>query len=223
MQDAGRAAVVLVPGLGLDARAWRGVRALLPGPSAVLTLPAMGVAAAPGVPLGVEDHAARLLGLLPEQEGLVLVGHSASCPVVVEVARRTDRVRGLVLVGPTTDPAAATWSRIAAQWLRTASHERLWEVGVLAPQYRATGVRSMLRGMDAMRRYRTDVGLAAASRPTRIVRGEHDRIASLDWCRHLARTSPASVTTVPGAGHMVPLTHPEAVVDAIEALGGSGP
>jgi pimeloyl-ACP methyl ester carboxylesterase len=84
-------------------------------------------------------------------------------------------------------------------------------------------VRSMLRGMDTMRHYRTDVGLAAASAPTRIVRGSHDRIASEDWCAHLARTSGASVLSVPGAGHMVPLTNPDAVVAAIEDLRTPGP
>ena len=155
------AAVVLVPGLGLDARSWRAVRSLLAEPSAVLTLPTLGLPAGSGAGLSVEDQAARLQGLLPDRGGLVLVGHSAGCSVVVEAARRTDRVRGLVLVGPTTDPAAATWPRIARQWLRAASRERLWEVGVLAPQYSATGVRSMLRGMDEMRHYRTDVGHCA--------------------------------------------------------------
>ena len=77
----------------------------------------------------------------------------------------------------------------------------------------------MLRGMDAMRHYRTDIGLATAQTPTRIVRGSHDRIAPEAWCDDLARSCGASVLTVPGAGHMVPLTHPQAVVDAIGQLG----
>ena len=187
----------------------------------MVTLPSMGLpaAAADGAGLTVEDQATRLLGLLPDDADLLLVGHSAGCSVVVEAARRSHRVGGLVLVGPTTDPAAATWPRMAVQWLRTASHERLWEAGVLGPQYRATGVRSMLRGMDAMRHYRTDIGLAAARPPTRIVRGSHDRIAPEAWCDDLARSCGASVLTVAGAGHMVPLTHPQAVVDAIGQLG----
>jgi pimeloyl-ACP methyl ester carboxylesterase len=207
-----------VPGLGLDARAWSGVLARLAGLGTVVLLPAMGRPADAGADLRVEAQAARLLDLLPAEGDLVLVGHSASCSVVVEAARHTGVVRGLVLVGPTTDPAAATWPRMVMQWLRTASHERLWEVGVLTPQYRSTGVASMVRGMDQMRRYRTDLGLAQASPPTRIIHGAYDRIASERWCAHLAEASTASVTAVPGASHMVPLTHPQAVVDAVHSL-----
>ncbi len=209
-----------MPGLGLDARAWSRVLSRLAGVGTVVPLPAMGLPAAVGADLRVEAQAERLVTRLPGGGDLVLVGHSASCPVVVEAARHTGVVRGLVLVGPTTDPTAATWPRMVAQWLRTASHEPLWEVGVLTPQYRATGVGSMARGMDQMRRYRTDVGLTPPSPPTRIIRGAYDRIASERWCAHLARSSDASVTTVPGAGHMVPLTHPQAVVHAVHDLAG---
>ena len=72
-----------------------------------------------------------------------------------------------------------------------------------------------LRGMDAARRYRTDHALAGLHVPLVVVRGEHDRIAPLDWCRTLT----ADVTTVAGAGHMVPLTHPQAVADAVRRVG----
>ena len=99
----GRAAeVVLVPGLGLDARAWSGVLARLAGLGTVVLLPAMGRPADAGADLRVEAQAARLLDLLPAEGDLVLVGHSASCSVVVEAARHTGVVRGLALVGPTT-------------------------------------------------------------------------------------------------------------------------
>ena len=94
---------------------------------------------------------------------------------------------------------------------------------MLTPQYRATGLGSMARGMDQMRRYRTDVGLAPPSPQTRIIRGAYDRIASERWCAHLAEASAASVTVVAGAGHMVPLTHPQAVVDAVHSLTDPGP
>ena len=44
----------------------------------------------------------------PPDGAVVLVGHSASCQIVAEAARRRpDRVAGLVLVGPTTDPRRA--------------------------------------------------------------------------------------------------------------------
>lgn len=209
--------VVLVPGLGLDHRAWQAVRRGLPSPGVVLPLPALGLGAPRGTDLTVQAQAGRVVRLLPSGRPVVLVGHSASCAVVVEVARRT-AVAGLVLIGPVTDPRAATWPRMVAQWLRTARHERPQEVPVLLPQYARTGVWSMLRGMDATRRYRTDHALAGLDVPVEIVRGEHDRIATPEWCTTLVAGDGDRVTTVAGAGHMVPVTHPAAVPAAVGRL-----
>jgi pimeloyl-ACP methyl ester carboxylesterase len=212
------ALVVLVPGLGLDARAWSAVRDGLTGPSIVVTLPSMGRRAGRETDLHVEQQSRRLVAALPPGSDVVLVGHSASCPVVVDVARRTPSVVGTVLVGPVTDPEARTWPRMLGQWLRTAAHERLWEVPLLAPQYRSTGPTSMLRGMNQTRRYRTHAGLSTLSVPTHIIRGRHDRIASAQWCARLASSSHTELISVPRAAHMVPLTHPHVVAASAERL-----
>jgi pimeloyl-ACP methyl ester carboxylesterase len=210
-----RATVVFVPGLGLDSRSVQLVRQELGKRSAVELLPSMGQRARRGTSLHVEAQADRLLRSLPKGEATILVGHSASCPVVVEVASRTSDVVGLVLVGPVTDPEAHTWPRMLSQWARTASHERPSEASSLLPQYRDTGLVSMLRGMDAIRRFRTDLGLRRLALPVEIVRGDKDRIASLAWSSVLRRVSDGRLTTVHGAAHMVPLTHPNAVVAAV--------
>jgi pimeloyl-ACP methyl ester carboxylesterase len=211
------AVVVLVPGLGLDARAWARVREQLPPDATVKLLPALGRPRHGPTDLRAQAQAGRLLAALPPGRRVVLVGHSASCPVVVEAAARAEQVVGLVLVGPVTDPRARTWPRMLGQWLRTAAHERLWELPVLAPQYRRTGVSAMVRGMNAVRGYRTDEGLARLAVPVQVIRGEHDRIAPADWCRVLAKSGSGAMTSVAGAAHMVPLTHPQVVADA--ALG----
>ncbi|WP_367180058.1 alpha/beta fold hydrolase [uncultured Phycicoccus sp.] len=178
----------------------------------------MGGRASPGTDLAVDAQSRRLGACLPTGAPLVLVGHSASCPVVVDTACRVPEVAGLVLVAPVTDTRARTWPRMVTQWLRTAPHERLWEVPVLTPQYRATGLSSMSRGMNQVRRYRTDVGLSAVTAPTHVIRGSRDRIASEDWCALLARRPPVDLVTVPDAAHMVPLTHPLVVVESVERL-----
>ena len=210
--------VVLVPGLGLDARAWRRVWPLLARPSTVVTLPSMGRRAPSGTELSVSALARALTTRLPDAADVVLVGHSASCQVVVAAATDLPRVRGLVLVGPTTDPQAATWPRMVARWVRTARHEEWWEPSVLAPQYARTGLPSMARGMDRVRRHRVDLALASVEVPVQVVRGEHDLIADARWCAVLAQRCGGAVTTVAGAGHMVPLTHPGAVAGAVEAV-----
>lgn len=210
--------MVLVPGLGLDARALTLVQHRLTGPSLVILLPSMGVPADRGTDLHVEHQSRRLLDALPPGREVILVGHSASCPVVVDAATRTSAVAGLVLVGPVTDPDATSWPRMLARWLRTARHERLWQLPVLAPQYLSTGTLSMARGMNHMRRYRTDAGLATLSLPTLIIRGQHDRIAPAPWCDRLAVTAHTVVTSVPRAAHMVPLTHPHVIAEAADRL-----
>lgn len=207
-----------MPGLGLDARSWSRVWPHLDGPSTVIPLPTMGRAARTLDDLRPEALAARLLERLPAAGPLVLVGHSASCQVVGEAAR-DDRVVGVVLVAPTTAPRGASWPAIVGRWGLTAVHEHLWEIPVVSPQYRRTGLWTMARGMDRIRRHRLDRALAVGGVPVAVVRGGHDRIADAGWCRHLAAAcADGSVTTVPGAGHMVPLTHPGTVAKVVEAL-----
>lgn len=210
--------VVFVPGLGLDARSWASVRAALAAPSIVVSLPSLGRHAGPEADLHVEAQGSRVLDALPVTGDIVLVGHSAGCPVAVEVATREPRVVGLVLVGPVTDPRARSWPRMLAQWVGTAVHEHVSEVATLAPQYRWTGSVSMLRGMTRVRRYRTDVGLSRLSVPTHVIRGDRDRIASARWCAELADSPLAELVSVPRAAHMVPMTHPDVVVDSIERV-----
>lgn len=210
--------VVFVPGLGLDAREWAATRALMTGPSVVVTLPSLGRPAPRGTDLHVEQLGRQLLAALPTDGSLVLVGHSASCPVVVEAARHHPRVIGLVLVGPVTDPSARSWPRMLGQWLVTAARERVWETAVLAPQYRATGLSSMLRGMNQIRRYRTHTALSGLSIPVHVIRGQHDRIASAAWCARLSGHGVTERASVPGAAHMVPLTHPHVVATCTEHL-----
>jgi pimeloyl-ACP methyl ester carboxylesterase len=214
--------VVFLPGVGLDVRSWTAVRAGVTAPSVVVSLPSMGRRAGADADLHVEAHARRVLAALPAEGDVILVGHSAGCPVAVEVAALEPRVLALVLVGPVTDPQARSWPRMLAHWLRTAVHESLWELKVLAPQYRRTGWRSMLRGMTQVRRYRTDVGLSRLRVRTCVIRGQRDRVASERWCTELTKNPLAELVSVPQAAHMIPLTHPNAVVDAIEHLARSG-
>jgi len=170
--------------------------------------------------LRVERQAERLLRELAGRgaDAVVLVAHSASCPVAVEAAGCSPIVVGLVLIGPVTDPRALTWPRMLGQWLRTAPHECLWEVPVLMPQYRHTGAATMLRGMDAMRWYRTDQALARLDIPVVVLRGARDRIASQDWSARLSAIAHGRLQVVDGAAHMVPLTHPDAVVATVREV-----
>jgi pimeloyl-ACP methyl ester carboxylesterase len=154
----------------------------------------------------------------------VLVGHSASCQLVVHAALLApDIVRGLVLVGPTTDPRAAGWVRLAARWVATAVHEPLWQLPSLIRQYRRTGLATMRRAMDAARHDRIDLSLRDVGTPVLILRGAHDRISPRAWVDLLAECGPAagasrSAVTLAEGGHMVPLTTGHLIADQLAAF-----
>jgi pimeloyl-ACP methyl ester carboxylesterase len=157
--DTCRPPLIAVPGLGLSVEVPAGtLRLLQPAhESTVVALPGYGSPYEPGTALDPAALAARLLRH-PETRRAsraILLGHSASCQIVAEAAVQDPaRVAGLILVGPTTDPSAASWSTLAARWLRTAAWERPFQVPVLVRDYRHTGLTTTGRAMDAARRHR---------------------------------------------------------------------
>jgi pimeloyl-ACP methyl ester carboxylesterase len=215
----GAARLVAVPGLGLSVAVTRRALERVPAPWSVVLLPAYGRR----VPGGTTPSPERLAELLladpavGDGAAVVLVGHSASCQVVAEAAvRAPDRVRALVLVGPTTDPRAATWPRLAGRWLRTAAHENPSQLPLLVHAYARTGLVSMRRGMEAARRHRLDRVLAAVRCPVLVVRGRHDAICPADWAQELAATARLGRSeTLPAGAHMVPITQPAALAACI--------
>jgi pimeloyl-ACP methyl ester carboxylesterase len=217
-----RVTTVIVPGLGLRAPAYEHTLRHVLGPSHVVPLPSLGLPAAPGSDLSAEAQAVRLLGVLAARGAtrVVLVGHSASCPVVVEAARRDPGlVKALVLIGPTIDPRSRTWPRMIQRWVRTAFWERPRYAPLLARLYAGTGVRSMIRGMDAVRHHELGPALARTSVPALIVRGRHDRIAPADWLQDLRETSHVEIETLSGGAHMIVLTHGAELAGHLNAAG----
>ncbi|MEJ2861997.1 alpha/beta fold hydrolase [Actinomycetospora flava] len=209
----GRPVAVAVPGLGLTVRGWRGVVEDLADtvPTAVVALPAYGLRAGRGpiTPASSADDLARRLVDVADGP-VVLFGHSASCQVVAEVARRHPAtVRGLVLVGPTAAPHLSTRRRLVARWLRTAAHEDPRRVPAILRDYLTTRLSGFARALRAARRHDLREALAGSQVPVFVVRGPHDHLAPAGWLADLAavRRGITTVTTRDGA-HMVPLTRP---------------
>jgi pimeloyl-ACP methyl ester carboxylesterase len=213
--------LVCVPGLGLEEDAWAPTIVALGNQEAVVqALPGYGRRPTRDDDLAPGALGARVAAGLAAVDGpAVLLGHSASCQVVVHAAALVPhRVVGVVLVGPTTDQRAASWPRLVARWLRTAAWEPPWQVPLLARSYRRTGLGWMSRAMDAARRDDLQVPLATLDCPVLVVRGRHDRICPDDWARALVAVAPPgsrAVTLTLGA-HMVPLTRGELLADAVQ-------
>jgi len=213
----GAAHVVSVPGLGLSTAVARRTLDRLPDVAcAVVLLPGYGRRAPRGTPVAPGQLAARVVDRLGDGGPVVLIGHSASCQVVAEAARRApDRVAALVLVGPTTDPRAATWPALVRRWLRTATHERPGQIPLLVRVYARTGLLSMARGMDSARRHRLDRTIAAVQCPVLVVRGRDDAICPAGWAAALAAAAPRGTAETVAGAHMIPITHPDALAARI--------
>ena len=218
---------VAVPGLGLTAAAYRGVVDALDGrvPMAVVALPAFGLPAGPGVALDPESCADELAHRLADhgllaRGPMVLVGHSASCQVVAEVARRHPQVvRGLVLVGPTADPRMAPRRHLAVRWLRTAVREDPRRVPGMLRAYATTRLSGFAPALRAARRRDLRSTLAASTVPVLLGRGPHDHLSPSDWLDALARTRPGiDVRTASEGAHNVPVTHPAHVARWVAAV-----
>ncbi len=203
---------VLVPGLGLDERSSRRLRARVD--ATVVALPGMGLAE-PVPPLDV--LAGRLLGALGEGP-VVLVGHSQSCQVVAVAAARDPRVAAAVLLGPTTDPRLRSVRGLLRQWLRTAWNEPWWQVPLVLTQWWRTGPRAMAALWRVAAPDDTDRRLADVRVPVVVVRGTRDRLCGQHWAARLATAAPrGQVVTIPGAAHMTPHSHPDAVAEVLRA------
>ena len=214
-----RAPLVVVPGLGLAAAAVRATLEAIGADAHVVTLPGYGQRAARGERLHPGALAEALVTRLRELalRPAVLLGHSASCQVVAHAAALAPAaVRGLVLVGPTTDPRARSWPALMRRWCATAGHEPVWQVPLLIRLYSRTGVISMLRVMNAARHDDIEDALAGVGCPVLVLRGLRDRIAPSDWAARCAGTG--SAVTLPSGAHMVPLTQPAAVAAVVTAF-----
>ena len=206
-----------LPGLGLGHGSWRPTLDLLPAEvgASVQLFPGYGRPA----PRGFEVSPAALGALVSEHlpevaRPVVLLAHSASCQVAAHVAALApERIAALVLVGPTTDPRAATWPGLVRRWLPTALHEELTQLPGLVRQWSRTGLPTMKRAMNAARHDDLLRTLDEVRAPVLVVRGRHDSICPADWSEAVARhggVGSRSVTLSRGA-HMVPNTHGPAV------------
>ncbi|TDO33873.1 pimeloyl-ACP methyl ester carboxylesterase [Kribbella sp. VKM Ac-2527] len=210
------APIVLVPGLGLGPESYAPTCKHLQAQYEVVALPGYGMKAGRDDDLHIEALAERLVQQVKERS--VLVGHSASCEIVVEATlQHPELVAALVLIAPSGDLTASSWPRMTGRWLRSA----LWSPPTLIPtltkQYRRTGVTSITRAIEAARSYdlaaaasKLAAGSADGSRPTVptvVIRSAHDKLAPALWTQQLADLTGGEAWTLPTGSHLPVLTN----------------
>lgn len=199
--------ILLVHGLGLSHRYFARLQPLLPG-SVAIDLEGT----------SVDDLTASVARAA--EPGTLIVANSLGTQIATELAvRAPESVRGLVLSGPTWDPAAPS---IPAQLLRLLAdsyREQPTLVPVALADYARRGPWHILRAARSMLRHPMAERLAQVSAPVVIVRGSSDPICSAHWAEQLA-AAPAHgrLVTVPGAAHAVDWSHPGAVAQVVEEV-----
>ncbi|MEY2472075.1 MAG: hypothetical protein QOK28_1404 [Actinomycetota bacterium] len=202
---------------------------LLAGFDAIaLDLPGHGATPEPPSDWGSPQYAALVADVvraLPEPP--VVVGHSLGGRVGVHLAASyPDAVRGLVLTGAplirvaTKGKPKASYRMVRALNRRGVISDARMEAARLkhnAPEYRnaSPGMRPVWARLVAEN---YDDAIAGIRCPLRLVWGDDDTAAPLAGAQELAGRTGASLSVVPGAGHMTPFTAPDALRAALEEL-----
>jgi pimeloyl-ACP methyl ester carboxylesterase len=164
-----------------------------------------GLSEKPAAALDIGGHAEVLATWLDSAAiaPAAVLGNSFGCQVAVELAtRRPDQVAALILVGPTTDPSAASIPARLRRLVRTLPAEDWRQAPILHADIRDAGVRRIVATLRYAVRDRFDAKLSRIRVPTLLVRGAHDRIAPQSWLDRAAALVPhAHTVVVEGAAH----------------------
>jgi pimeloyl-ACP methyl ester carboxylesterase len=196
---------VLVHGLAVSHRYLMPTATALTGSVYVPDLPGFGLSGKPRQVLDTGQQADVIAAWMTRAglAGAYLLGNSFGCQVAVEVAvRRPDLVAGLVLVGPTVDPAARSAAAQIGRWCRDLLREDPQELPMIAADVRDAGLRRVFGTLRHSVRHRIDRRLPLVGAPVLILRGEHDPIAPMGWVDQAAALARDGRTgVVPRAGH----------------------
>jgi pimeloyl-ACP methyl ester carboxylesterase len=207
---------------------------------------------APTGSYGIDEEVAHLVSLLATQniDALHLVAHSYGCLIGLYLRRALDgRVKRLTLIEPILvsvlhecgeDKAAAEMEE-QYQCFRYLSEDHDAAAQFFVDHWAGAGawdsmgkrMRTMLASCVPKMRLemtatRSDTAklawLADAPPPTTIVVGEKTLLPPRVVASRLAPAFAAATVAVPGAAHMIPMTHPGAVIEAVRdaACGGRG-
>jgi pimeloyl-ACP methyl ester carboxylesterase len=181
-----------------------------------------GLSDKPSTVLDVGEHAEALatwLDCLGTPPAAVL-GNSFGCQVAVELAcRRPDLVGALILVGPTTDPQAASMPAQVGRLLRNLPGEDWRQAPILLADIRDAGARRIVTTLRYAVRDHIDTKLSGVRVPTLLVRGARDRIAPQSWLDSAAALTPIVRTlAIEGAAHNAVTTAGPELAAAVDAF-----
>jgi len=170
-------------------------------------------AALPAPPTSVAELAGWLVRWLAETGlgDVTLVGQSFGAQLAAHVAVACpERIRLLVLQGPTFDPAYRTLPRAMWRLLRDFPRERPSLALVEGPEWIRVGLRQVLAMARLGLLDRLEDTMRAVSVATVVVVGEHETLATRGWSRSLVGTDvdDRNHVVMPGLPHSSPHADP---------------
>lgn len=215
-----RPPVVLVHGFGVSCTYFEptAARLVLDFDVYAPDLPGHGKSDTPAAPLNIPELADALVAWM-DCVGLrraSLVGNSMGCQIAVDAAMRyPDRVDGLVLIGPTVDPAGRSVPQLMLRLLLAAVGERLSLGWILFVDYVRMHWR-LLAELRFMLSDRIEDKLPQVKAPVMLVRGEYDAIAPRRWIDEMAAGLGADqIAEISGCGHAANYSAAEQLTAAI--------
>jgi pimeloyl-ACP methyl ester carboxylesterase len=205
--SSGAPRLVLLHGLAVSHRYLMPVAARLAEhhPVYMVDLPGFGLSGEPGRVLDVAEHADHVAAWL-DASGLgpvVVLGNSFGCQVAVDLAiRQPDVLQGLVLVGPTVDPAARTMTRQILRWLRDTAREDPLQLPILFRDVRDAGLGRVAGTLAHAVRDPIERKLPLVKVPTLVTRGAKEPIVPMAWAQTASRLLPhGELAIVPASPH----------------------
>ena len=181
-------------------------------------LPGHGKSDTPERALNVPELAEALLRWMDAAalERPALLGNSLGCQTILHLAaRHPDRVDRLILTGPTVDVFHRSAAVQTLRLLSGALFERPSLDLIIAQDYLRMGARVLEEAHHALadRPEETATGVRA---PALLVRGANDPLTSPRWMTELAtRLRAPGFHTIPGWGHAVNYSAPDALVEIV--------
>jgi pimeloyl-ACP methyl ester carboxylesterase len=154
-------------------------------------------------PTTVADLARRLADVV-RSEGLrdvLLIGQSAGAQLAAHVAvADPERVRLLLLQGPSFDPGYRTVPRALGRWLADLPRERPSLLKVEGPEWARVGPRRVVRTLRMVLADGIEQTLLPYAGEVAVVVGEHETLATPAWTMRLA-SRPELHVVLPGLPH----------------------
>lgn len=229
-------ALILVHALGLDHRMWRDVIPLIADRFRVIAYDLRGHGTAAGAPraIGLETYADDLVALLDglRIESAHVVGLSLGGSIALQVAlTRPERMKSLTVIASTAWSFDAFEQRALAaerdgmeaqiipsltRWFRPEDLARNgWAVRYARDAVERAFVADWVAGWHALATITTGERLGEIRVPTHVIAGEKDASTPPDLMKRMLEIPGATYSEIAGAPHMVSLTHPAPLAEAI--------